>query len=182
MTLIERIVTDKTNISKIFIIVLISFFLLFGCSNKKNKILIVEKIELPDNYAVPIEKPLGENIKFIPGSEPLIPPEPPESLKIGKTPQTVQYEIPPKVLKKVPIEYPMYFKNKKFKGVVILEVEILKNVKVGQINVTKSFSPGPGHLDEAALKAVKQWEFSPALAIGKPVACWLEIPIELKNK
>ena len=170
--------TDKTNISIIFIIVLISFIVLIGCSNKKKEIIIVEKIELPDNYAVPIEIPLGENIKFIPGIET----SPQESLKISKTPKTVQYEIPPRVLKKVPMEYPMYFKDKKFKGVVILEVEILKNGKVGQINVTKSFSPGPGHLDEAALKAVKQWEFSPALAIGKPVACWLEIPIELKNK
>lgn len=178
MTLIELIVSDKTNISKILIICLISLIIICGCAKKEKKIIKVEYLNLPDDYAVPIEIPLGENIKFIPDIET----SPPESLKIGKTPKTVQYEIPPRVLKKVPMEYPMYFKDKKFKGVVILEVEILKNGKVGQINVTKSFSPGPGHLDEAALKAVKQWEFSPALTNGKPVACWLEIPIELKNK
>jgi len=36
---------------------------------------------------------------------------------------------------------------------------------------------GPGGLDEAAIKCVKQWEFSPALSGGRPVACWVTLPI-----
>jgi TonB family protein len=185
ITLVGLIVSDKRNIRKIFI-VLISFFLLFGCSNKQKTIIIIEKIELPDNYAVPVGNILEEEIKCNIDSL-IIPPEKPirkvDSLFIkNEIQKSTFFEKLPKILNKEPIKYPNYFKNKYFKGIVILWVEVLANAKVGYIKVKKSFSPGPGHLDEAALKSVKQWEFSPALANGKPIACWLEIPIELKNK
>jgi len=171
--------TKKTNVSKFFIIVLISFFLLFGCSNKKKKFIKVDKIDLPENYAVPVGNEIEEVVKSNPDIIPLVPPKRPI---IGKTPKTVQYDIPPKVIEKAPIEYPIYFKNRNFKGVVILEVEVFKNGRVGEVNVKKSFSPGPGHLDEAALKSVRQWKYSPALVNGEPIDCWFEIPIELNSE
>jgi TonB family protein len=32
-------------------------------------------------------------------------------------------------------------------------------------------------LDEAAVTAVKQWVFKPALSNNKPIAVWVEIPM-----
>ena len=34
-----------------------------------------------------------------------------------------------------------------------------------------------GGLDEAALKSVKQWTFSPAKSGGRPVACWVTFSV-----
>ena len=160
------------------IIILIISFIVYGCEKDNQNLQRVEKLEIPKNIVTQVEVPIENSLKVTSNIKPLVPPEPPI---IGKTPKNVQYEIPPKVIKKVPIEYPNYFKDKNFRGVVILEVEVFKSGKVGYVNVKKSFSPGPGHLDEAALKSVKQWKYSPALANGKPIDCWLEIPIELKN-
>jgi periplasmic protein TonB len=36
---------------------------------------------------------------------------------------------------------------------------------------------GDGGFDEAAIEAVKKWEFTPAKSGGKPVACWVTFPI-----
>jgi len=33
-------------------------------------------------------------------------------------------------------------------------------------------------LDEAAISAVKQWEFTPASRNGIPVGAWIDIPID----
>ena len=42
---------------------------------------------------------------------------------------------------------------------------------------------GPGGLDEAAVTAVRKWEFSPAKSGGKPVAVWVtfDVTFNLKN-
>lgn len=165
------------NINSIVIILIISF-IVYGCEKDKKNFKRVEKLEILKNIVTLVKIPTNDSIKIISKIEPSIR----KKLKLGMTPKTVQYDSPPEVIKKVPIEYPDYFKDKNFDGVVILEVEVFKNGKVGYVNVKKSFSPGPGHLDEAALKSVKRWEYSPALVDGEPIDCWLEIPIELKNR
>jgi TonB family protein len=63
-------------------------------------------------------------------------------------------------------------------GTVILEVEVFKDGTVGNITVKKSLMPGPGGLDEAAINAVRQWDFSPGKLGRKPIDETLTIPIE----
>ena len=54
---------------------------------------------------------------------------------------------------------------------MILKVEVLTDGTVGVVEVLKSLMLGPGGLDEAAIKCVKQWRFSITKENGKPVVC-----------
>jgi len=74
-----------------------------------------------------------------------------------KTPDFVPYEVGPVPIKQVRAEYPSRFKKLGIQGSVF-----------------------PGGLDEAAIKAVKQWEYQPAQNNGKPVAVWVKFPYVFK--
>ncbi|HCX73449.1 MAG TPA: hypothetical protein DHM37_07015 [Candidatus Cloacimonas sp.] len=108
-----------------------------------------------------------------------IAPPPPQ---FGTTPKFVVYEDPPVPIKQVQPKYTDFARRTGIEGQVWLEVEVLKNGKVGAVEVKKSLLSGPGGLDEAAIKAVKQWEYSPAKSGGKPVACWITFPITFELK
>jgi protein TonB len=96
---------------------------------------------------------------------------------LGKTSKFVVYEDAPIPMKQPKPEYPQFARNAGIEGEVWLEVEVFTDGSVGAIEVKKSLMSGPGGLDEAAIKAVKQWEFSPAKSGGKPVACWVTFPV-----
>lgn len=96
---------------------------------------------------------------------------------IGKTSKFVVYEEAPFPIRKVPPVYPDFAKKSGIQGDVWLEVEVFADGSVGAIEVKQSLMSGPGGLDEAAIKAVRQWEFSPAKSGGKPVACWVTFPV-----
>ncbi|MDP8267411.1 MAG: TonB family protein [Candidatus Tenebribacter davisii] len=96
---------------------------------------------------------------------------------IGKTSKFVVYEDAPFAIKRAPLDYPIFAKNAGIEGDVILQVEVFEDGSVGAIEVLKSLMSGPGGLDEAAIKCVKQWEFSPAKSGGRPVACWVTFPV-----
>ncbi len=96
---------------------------------------------------------------------------------IGQTSKFVAYEDPPVVIKRISPEYPEFAKNASIEGAVTLEVEVFADGSVGAVEVKKSLLPGPGGLDEAAVEAVKKWEFSPAKSNGKPVAVWVTFDV-----
>lgn len=96
---------------------------------------------------------------------------------LGTTSKFAIYEDAPVAIKQIPPVYPEFAKKSGIQGEVILEVEVFTDGSVGAIEVVKSLMSGPGGLDEAAIKAVKQWEFSPAKSGGKPVACWVTFPV-----
>ncbi len=97
---------------------------------------------------------------------------------IGETPRFVIYEDPPIPVRKVEPDYPTFARRSNIQGQVILEVEVLRDGTVGAVNVLRSLMAGPGGLDESAVRAVKQWEFTPAKSGGQPVAVWARIPID----
>ncbi len=96
----------------------------------------------------------------------------------GKTLKFTVYDDPPVVVKPVTPKYSDFAKKMKIQGRVVLDVEILTSGNVGAVEVVKSLNPGPGGLDEAAITAIKQTKFQPATSNGKPVAVWLQIPVE----
>lgn len=96
----------------------------------------------------------------------------------GETPRFVVYEEEPQPIRTVTPDYPSFARRAGLQGQVLLEVEVLKDGSVGAINVLRSLSAGPGGLDQAAVDAVRQWEFTPAKSSGQPVAVWARIPIE----
>lgn len=66
---------------------------------------------------------------------------------------------PPKKVNDVPPVYPLEAQNAKVQGLVIVEVRIEPDGRVSNARVMRSVP----QLDQAALDAVSQWEFSPAL-------------------
>lgn len=99
------------------------------------------------------------------------------SLVVGKTSKFVVYEEAPYPVKKTVPVYPEFAKKSGIQGDVWLEVEVFKDGTVGAVEVKQSLMSGPNGLDQAAVNAVKQWQFMPAKSGGKPIACWVTFPI-----
>jgi protein TonB len=60
-------------------------------------------------------------------------------------------------------------------GTVLLSIEVLASSKVGEVRIVHS--SGYPRLDEAALKAAREWRLRPGTRDGVPVAMWKQIPI-----
>ena len=105
-----------------------------------------------------------------------------QSRVLGKTSKFVIYEEAPIPIRRAPLEYPTFARNAGIEGQVMLEVEVFADGTVGAIEIVKSLQAGPGGLDEAAIKSVKQWEFQPAKSGGRAVACWVTFPIDFYLK
>ncbi len=86
------------------------------------------------------------------------------------------YEVAPVAIKKIAPIYPSFMKNMQIEGTVILNVVILENGLVGDVSVITSAGEGTNGLDQAAITAVKKWEFEPAKSGNIPVKCRVSLP------
>ena len=74
----------------------------------------------------------------------------------------------PKLIKRVAPDYPEKAKKQGIEGTVILEIIIDENGNVTDARILRS--PGKHFgFNDAALKAIKQWKYEPALMDGNPV-------------
>jgi len=87
-------------------------------------------------------------------------------------------EVKPEILKKVSPYYPEIARKSGTQGVVIVKVLIDKKGIVEKTELFKSIET----LDEAALKAAKQYQFKPGKYKGKAVKVWMNIPFKFKLK
>lgn len=88
---------------------------------------------------------------------------------VGLPVPTAEYLVNemPKLKSEVRIPYPPEAKKKNIEGVVLMDLLIDENGKVRQATLIE----GPGFgLNEAAMSAIKGFEFQPAKVDGKPVA------------
>lgn len=83
----------------------------------------------------------------------------------------------PKVISRVEPAYTEEAKKQRVAGIVILEIDINESGVVTDARVLK---PLPFGLDQAAIEAVRQWRFEPALENGEPVAVKFNITINFK--
>ncbi len=76
--------------------------------------------------------------------------------------------------------YPMVARRMGWEGRVVLNVEVLAEGGCGGVNVFTS----SGHevLDNAALRTVRGWHFTPASRAGYPVTQWFKVPIQFALK
>jgi periplasmic protein TonB len=81
----------------------------------------------------------------------------------------------PGYLLKRPPDYPEQARKHGWQGMVLLEVSINPRGEPSAIKVKEG--SGFTILDEAAVKAVKQWRFEPARVNGRPQSCAVEVPI-----
>ena len=85
---------------------------------------------------------------------------------------------PPVLIKRVNPSYPVDALAQGIEGKVVLRVflsdkGIVEKIEIGQ-------SAGHASLDQAAIDAVKQWEFSPASKDGKACRVIISLPVEFR--
>ena len=84
---------------------------------------------------------------------------------------------PPVLLNKVNPAYPLDARKQKIEGTVVVEAIISKDGSVGEAKVLRS---ADGCLDVAALDAVRQWRYSPAMREGKPVRVFMVVTVSFR--
>ena len=71
-------------------------------------------------------------------------------------------------------------KRRGYEGEILLNVLVNSKGMVSEIKI--KHSSGHLSLDTAALETVKNWLFTPATEGGRPVAMWVNVPIEFRLK
>ncbi|MFB0517125.1 MAG: TonB family protein [Candidatus Neomarinimicrobiota bacterium] len=114
-------------------------------------------------------------------------PPPAKELAGEFEPVFVPYDTPPvpiggfKAIQKHLI-YPEEAKKAGVEGMVILTLQVLANGQTGDaIKVMRNDSGDP-RLAEAAIKALRNVTWEPALQEGEPVAVWVAVPVDFKLK
>ena len=103
----------------------------------------------------------------------------PIAVRAQDAPKAAGSEVPaPKRTKTVLPEYPPEAQAQGIRGIVILEIVIDVEGRVTSAEVVRSIGP----LDEAALAAVRKWEYEVTKADGKPVSVRLTVPITFALK
>jgi TonB family protein len=87
----------------------------------------------------------------------------------------------PKLVKEVKPEYTQAAKDAGIQGNVILSIVVRDTGTVGDVEVTRSLDKVHG-LDEAAVRAVRQWEFEPGTKDQKPVHVRVEVEMTFRLK
>ena len=98
-------------------------------------------------------------------------PSPDETISVNKPPYVDNSQIMSK------LEYPELAKKAGLEGKVVLRVLVRRNGSVKRYIVEKTDSE---IFNKSAGDAVMKTQFLPALQNGKPVACWLSVPISFK--
>src|SRR4029453_2716337 len=81
--------------------------------------------------------------------------------------------LPPKKLKDVPPTYPAAAQEARVQGVVIMEVPIDERGAVADVRTLRSIPL----LDQAAIDAVKQWQYTPTLMNGVAVPIIMTVTV-----
>ncbi|PYR91255.1 MAG: hypothetical protein DMF84_18305 [Acidobacteria bacterium] len=113
---------------------------------------------------------LGDARKSIDLPQPPPPPRPTGPVRAG------ELLVAPRKLVDVRPVYPDIARSARVEGTVILEAVLDRSGRVGRVRVTQS-SP---LLDQAAIDAVRQWQYSPSTLHGQPVEVLMTITITFK--
>jgi protein TonB len=94
--------------------------------------------------------------------------------------QEVVVSARPRYAENPPPPYPRAARQRGYEGRTVLRVEVLETGKVGGIEVANS--SGFDLLDEASVRAVKDWHFVPGTKNGKRIGQWVVVPIRFSLK
>lgn len=125
------------------------------------------------DHAAPTSSTLGEKTGSKAGEKRTPSPDPAAMSAGGPEPPLVsnpRYLEPP-----TPPRYPPRAVRFGWQGTVIVRARVNASGKVEQVVVHRS----SGHLllDRAAVNAVRNWRFVPAVRGGRPVSCWVQVPV-----
>lgn len=115
-----------------------------------------------------------------PGSESLVAPPPPVEAKRPEGPVrvgTFGVRTPVKTVDVRP-SYPPIAQSARIQGIVIIEATISEDGHVINARIIRSVPL----LDQAAIEAVRQWEFTPSLLNGRPVPVVMTVTVNFTLK
>ena len=107
------------------------------------------------------------------GKESQIVVAPPTDEELPKFGEYVYVEELPELITQVNPQYPDIARDASVEGVVDVQALVGKDGHVKDTRIMKSIPM----LDAAAIAAVKQWVFKPALSNNKPVAVWVALKV-----
>lgn len=102
-----------------------------------------------------------------------VPDAPPAPVDEGPIRVGGQIKEPRKTREIKPV-YPEIARKARIEGVVILEITVSKQGKVRDVKVLRGLAMG---LTEAAVEAVKQWEYEPSTLNGRPVEVLVTVTV-----
>ncbi|HJZ12475.1 MAG TPA: energy transducer TonB, partial [Acidobacteriota bacterium] len=73
--------------------------------------------------------------------------------------------------------YPEVARRARIQGTVILEAVITKTGTVEEMKILRALHPV---LDQAAMNAVKQWKYKPAVLNGRPVKVYFTVTVNFQ--
>ena len=137
----------------------------------------IERVETAPSTISGIDSGLGNSLGFGIDRVPPPPPPPPPPQRPIHLHSGIQ--APRKIVNVNPV-YPGTARSAQVTGVVILEAVIDARGRVESVRVLRSIPL----LDQAAVDAVKQWSFTPALLNGVPVPVVMTVTVnfELANR
>ncbi len=116
-----------------------------------------------------IELSLGVAVAAVPGAD---------GVEQEKTPpDSVFVDVQPTLKKRVNPVYPKVALAAGIEGVVYVRLWVDKEGKAHDVKIVKSENDV---LNQSAIDAARQYEFSPATAGGKPVPVWVTVPFKFK--
>ena len=119
-------------------------------------------------------EPLPPDVEFLIGVPEAPPPSGPLLAGVGDVTNPVLIQE-----SKIEPEYPELARVARLEGNVILQAIIHQDGTVGEIEVLRSNRPNMG-FEDAAVNAVQEWRYNPALQNGKPVEVYFTVFVEFK--
>ncbi len=144
---------------------------------------IVKQEETPKEVVPPQEPPkqeevVEEKVKEEPKPQKVeeVKPQPPP-LKEGDLLPLEEVDVKPSAIKKVQPRLTITAERASAHGEILLNVLISETGDVLNVKLVKGVSKTLG-MNEEAMKAVKQWKFSPAIKSGKRVKVWMLVLVK----
>ncbi len=118
---------------------------------------------------LPVPNNVNNIVNNMPVAQPKIAPAPPKAKVSVISPVVLVHQVPP--------QYPLQARVAGIHGTVVLQAVIAKNGSVKSVHVLN----GNPLLTQAALDAVKQWQYKPSTLDGQPVEADTQISVSFKN-
>ncbi len=141
----------------------------------------VRAVEEPTAAPVPLAAPRAAPtepdrvVRLEPTSPPIVlAPATPIPTREGTLVALESVDTPPRVARVVKPAYPPLALQARVGGIVLLRVLVSEKGLPQEISVVRE---GRAGLTEAAVRAVKEWTFQPAVKDGVPVKTWISVPI-----
>ena len=145
---------------------------------RPEEIILPKPVESPQPVATPTPPPAKLIVEAPPTNAPVVFGDA-SSARPGKdattTPRQPEVRAAPNYRKNPEPLYPAAARRRREQGLVLLTVKVTAQGRAANVELKQT--SGFPTLDDAALRAVREWEFEPARLGGLPVDSQIEVPV-----